>query len=257
MSRPVAVVTGAGRGLGRAVAVELARSGFDLVVGWSTDEDAAQGTAKLATDLGSRAVLVGGDVTDAETAQSLADAAVGQLGGLDVWVNNAGISFLAPLVDTTLQQMRRMCEVNLLGVFNGLTVAARAMSSRGGGRIINMASDLGLKAAPLLAGYSATKFAVVGLTQAAALELAPLRICVNSICPGTVETDMVLAEEQAEAAARATTVDHVRHRLVAEVPAGRLCEPEDVAALVAFLAGPGAGHITGQAICVNGGSILH
>jgi len=122
---------------------------------------------------------------------------------------------------------------------------------------VNVASDLGLQAAPLLAGYSATKFAVVGLTQAAAMELAPAGVTVNAVCPGTVETDMVLAEQRAEAELTSSTVAEVRRRLVAEVPAGRLCTAEDVGALVAWLAGPGAQHVTGQSICVNGGSIRH
>jgi NAD(P)-dependent dehydrogenase (short-subunit alcohol dehydrogenase family) len=255
--RRVAVVTGAGRGLGRVIAVGLARAGFDLVAGWSNDEEAAKETAVQATLLGARAVLVDGDVAEPKTMERMADAALSELDGVDVWVNNAGISYLSPLLSTTLDQVRRMCEVNFLGVFNGLTVAARVMAARGGGRVINMASDLGLTAAPLLAGYSATKFAVVGLSQAAAIELAPMGILVNSVCPGTVETDMVLAEERAEAVARSTTVEEVRRRLLADVPAGRLCQPEDVAQVVTFLAGPGASFITGQAICVNGGSVLH
>ena len=256
-TRPVAVVTGAGRGLGRAIALGLVRAGFDLVAGWSTDERAAEETAAQATLLGGRAVLVEGDVADPKTAERMADATLSEHDGIDIWVNNAGISHLAPLLSTTFDQVRRMCDVNFLGVFNGLTVAGRVMAARGGGRVINMASDLGVAAAPMLAGYSATKFAVVGLSQAAAIELAPMGILVNSVCPGTVETDMVLAEERAEAVALSTTVEHVRERLLADVPAGRLCRPDDVADVVTFLAGPGASFITGQAICVNGGSVLH
>ncbi len=256
-TRPVAVVTGAGRGLGQAIALGLVRAGFDLVAGWSSDEHAAKETAAQADFLGGRCVLVNGDVAEPKTAERMADAALAELGSIDVWVNNAGISYLAPLLSTTFAQVRRMCEVNFLGVFNGLTVAARVMAAHRGGRVINMASDLGVEAAPLLAGYSATKFAVVGLSQAAAVELAPMGILVNSVCPGTVETDMVRAEKQAEAVALSTTVERVRQRLLADVPAGRLCRPEDVADVVTFLAGPGASFITGQAICVNGGSVLH
>jgi len=256
-ARPVAVVTGAGRGLGRAVALGLVSAGFDLVAGWSSDEHAAQETAAEAALLGGRALLIDGDVAEPKTAERMAEAALSEFHSLDVWVNNAGISCLAPLLSTTFEQVRRMCEVNFLGVFNGLTVAARVMAARGGGRVINVASDLGVAAAPLLAGYSASKFAVVGLSQAAAVELAPMGILVNSVCPGTVETDMVLAEERAEAVALSTTVERVRQRLLADVPAGRMCNPEDVAEVVTFLAGPGASFITGQAICVNGGSVRH
>ena len=134
-----------------------------------------------------------------------------------------------------------MMRVNFLGTVSGTQAAASAMigPDSDGGRIINIASDLGVAAAALLAGYSATKFAVVGLTQAAALELAPYGITVNAVCPGTVETDMVLAEERAEARWTATTADSVHHRLVSAVPAGRLCTPEDVGALVAWLSSPG------------------
>ncbi len=254
----VAVVTGAGRGLGRGIATALAAAGHDLVLGWNRDRSALLETMSEVTDLGVRAVAVQGDVSAPDTSARLAAAATGDLGGLDVWVNNAGVSVLAPLTETTTTDLERMVAVNFYGVFHGLQAAAAAMGATGrGGRIINVASDLGLEAAPLLAGYSATKFAVVGLTQAAAVELGPLGISVNSVCPGTVETDMVATEEEAEARLTGRPVDDVRARLVAAVPAGRLCTVEDVAALVVFLAGPAAGFVTGQAICTNGGSIRH
>ncbi len=130
-------------------------------------------------------------------------------------------------------------------------------SSGGGGRIVNVASDLGVQAAPLLAAYSASKFAVVGLTQAAAVELAPQGVTVNALCPGTVETEMVLAEERAEAEITGNDLAAVRARIKASVPAGRWCTGEDVASATAFLCSKAAAFVTGQAICVNGGSILH
>jgi meso-butanediol dehydrogenase/(S,S)-butanediol dehydrogenase/diacetyl reductase len=151
-----------------------------------------------------------------------------------------------------------MVDVNLMGTFHGLRAAARSMvATATKGAIINVASDLGVQAASGLGGYSATKFAVVGLTQAAALELGPAGITVNAVCPGTVETDMVVAEEEAEAAQKGVTRDEVRRRLVEGVPAGRLCTVEDVGHLVTWLAGPHASYVNGQALCVNGGSVLH
>jgi meso-butanediol dehydrogenase/(S,S)-butanediol dehydrogenase/diacetyl reductase len=254
----VAVVTGGGRGIGRAIALALAEMDFAVVVGWSADEASALATAAEIEKRSVPARCVKGDVGDPRTSTVLAEAAESELGRLVVWVNNAGVSVLAPLVDTTPDAMARMVEVNLLGTFHGTRAAAAAMVTGGrGGRIVNIASDLGVQAAPLLAGYSATKFGVVGLTQAAAVELAPSGITVNAVCPGTVETDMVLAEQAAEARLRATSTTEVHDRLLASVPAARLCTPEDVASVVSWLAGDDAGYVTGQDICSNGGSILH
>lgn len=256
-SRPVAVITGAGRGIGRAISLGLAAAHFDLVLGWHHDEAAAAATAREAATFGAEVVAVQGDVTEESMSTALVDTATSRFGRLDAWVNNAGVSLLAPLLDTSAADARRLMEVNYLGTFHGLVAAGRHMSEHGGGRIVNVASDLGVKAAPLLGAYSASKFAVVGLTQAAALELATAKVTVNAICPGTVETDMVLAEEAAEAALLGAEVKDVHDRLLSAVPAGRLCTGEDVAASVLFLVSDGAAYLTGQAICVNGGSILH
>jgi meso-butanediol dehydrogenase / (S,S)-butanediol dehydrogenase / diacetyl reductase len=256
--RRVAVVTGGGRGLGRGISGKLAKAGCDLVLGWRSDQAGVEGTADELRGYGATAVAVQGDVKDSKTAIRLAEAALGELGGLDIWVNNAGISRLAPVLDTSTSDMESMMDVNFFGTFHGLQVAAAVMKEAGrGGRIINVASDLGLVAAPLLAGYSASKFAVIGLTQAAALELAQHGVSVNAVCPGTVETDMVAAEEVAEAELTGKTQEAVRQRLRDSVPAGRLCTVDDVAALVGWLASPEASFVTGQAICTNGGSILH
>jgi NAD(P)-dependent dehydrogenase (short-subunit alcohol dehydrogenase family) len=180
------------------------------------------------------------------------------LGGLDAWVNNAGVSVLAPVIDTDPGELVRMLDVNVLGTFHGLQAAARHFRSTGRpGRIVNLASDLGVQACANLGGYAATKFAVVGLTQAAAVELAADAITVNAVCPGTAETDMVLAERASEVILSGTTSEAVRTSYLAAIPAGRFCTPADVGALVAWLCAPGAAYVTGQAICVNGGSVLH
>jgi NAD(P)-dependent dehydrogenase (short-subunit alcohol dehydrogenase family) len=257
-SRRAAVVTGGGRGLGRGIAAALAVGGCDLVLGWKSHGAELDAVVPELARFGGRVLTVQGDVSDPATSAHLAKVAMAELGRIDIWINNAGISVLAPLLATSPEDMARLMEVNFHGTFNGVQAAATAMiGAETAGRIINVASDLGLTAAPLLAGYSATKFAVIGLTQAAALELAPRQITVNAVCPGTVETDMVKAEEVAEATWNETTVDAVRERLLRGVPAGRLCTPEDVGAVVAWLASPGASFVTGQAICANGGAILH
>lgn len=257
MTRPVAVVTGASRGIGRGICRSLAESGHDLVLGWASDEQGVEETAAEAQALGARALCVQGDVRDPTTAARLAATACHELGDLTAWVNNAGISVLAPVESTPSTELERMLAVNVLGTLHGLQAAAPVLRRRGGGRVVNVASDLGVQGAPLLGAYAATKFAVVGLTQSAALELAPAGVTVNTVCPGTVETDMVAAEWLTQAALSGTSPSDVRASYLDAVPAGRFCTPADVGAVVAFLVSPAAEHVTGQSVCVNGGSLLH
>lgn len=257
MSSRVAVVTGGARGIGRGIVEALARSGCDVVLNWSTSGERAADTARSVESLGRRVVTVQGDVRDESTSETLVDAAMA-LGGLDVWVNNAGISTLARIVETGADDFARMIAVNLMGTFFGLRAAARAMTAAGtGGRIINVASDLGVQAAPLLGAYSATKFGVVGLTQAAALELGAHGITVNAIGPGTSETDMVLAERESESRITSRSPEQVRSAYLEAIPVGRFCVPEDAGALVAWLASGESSYVTGQVLLVNGGSIVH
>ena len=252
-----AVVTGASRGIGRGIAVALAEAGCDIVVGYHADVAGAETTASAVRATGRTAVTVAGDVADVTTSAALLGAAIDVVGGLDLWVNNAGVSALAPVVDTKVDELTRMIDVNLVGTFHGLQTAARWFLDEGRpGRIVNIASELGVQAFKYLGAYSATKFGVVGLTQAAALELAPAGITVNAVCPGTAETDMVLAERASEVVVTGLAPDAVRASYLDGIPAGRFCTPEDVGALVAWLASPGAAYVTGQSLCVNGGSVL-
>jgi acetoin reductase-like protein len=254
----VAVVTGGGRGLGRGIALALADAGHDLVLGWRADAAAADETATQVRARGRRAETVEGDVVDPATAKLLVDAAVGGFGSIDVWVNNAGVSLIASVVDTPIAEMERMLAVNVTGTLLGIQAAARAMQEAGaGGRIVNLASDAGLQGFPYLGAYAATKFAVVGLTQTAALELAPDGITVNAVCPGTAETAMNRAEWDTETALTGLALDAVRARYLDDIPLGRFCTPADVGGAIAWLASPAAAFVTGQSVCVNGGTVLH
>lgn len=257
MSGRSAVVTGASKGIGRAIAIALALDGWDVVVNFATNEGAAKETAEAVVVAGAEAVLVVGDVTDPVTSARL--AAVGcELGVLEAWVNNAGVSTLAPIIDTSIADMEWMLAVNCLGTFHGLQAAARTMISAGTrGRIVNVASEAAVLTFPYMGAYAASKFAVVGLTQAAALELGPHGISVNAVGPGTTETDMVLAERRSEVSITGLPPEDVRASYLANIPLGRFCSPEDTGALVAFLVSPAAAYVTGQIICNNGGSVLH
>ena len=255
--RGVAVVTGGSRGLGRGIALALAGAGHDLVVNYVTDAASAAETVTQCELLGVRASAVRADVTDPESLDALVLGAA-EVGPLEVWVNSAGVSTLAPLIETTDVEFRRMIDVNLLGAFHGIRAAARSMIAGGvAGRIVNVSSEVGVVAFRYLGAYAATKFGVVGLTQAAAIELADHGITVNAVGPGTAETDMVMSERRAEMAITGRSADEVRAGYLDAIPLGRFCEPADVGALVAWMVGPGASYVTGQIVCTNGGSVLH
>jgi meso-butanediol dehydrogenase/(S,S)-butanediol dehydrogenase/diacetyl reductase len=254
VTKKIAVVTGAGSGIGRAIATELAARDHTLVV---TDLDlaAAEATAK---ELGGDASALALDVTDAAQAKSVAEAVAQRHGAIDVWVSNAGISKMQRFLDVTPEDLRRTLAVNLEGIFLCGQAAAAAMIAGGkSGVIVNVASMAGKQGrVPYLADYVASKFGVVGLTQAMAFELAPQGITVNSVCPGYVATPMQTRELGWEAALRGTTEDKVRQLYVDDTPLGRLETPQDVARAVAFLAGPDARFITGEALAVNGGAFM-
>ena len=252
------MVTGGGRGLGAGIALALADSGHDIVLGWHRDAAAVAHVAEGVRARGQRVELVTGDVADPDTAKLMVDAAVERCGGLDVWVNNAGVSVIAPVIDTPIARMERMLAVNVVGALHGIQAAAHTMLELGvSGRIVNIASDAGLQGFPNLGGYAATKFALVALTQTAALELASAGITVNAVCPGTAETAMNHAEWSTERALTRRSFGDVREDYLDAIPLGRFCTPEDVGSTVAWLASSAAGFVTGQAICVNGGTVLH
>jgi meso-butanediol dehydrogenase / (S,S)-butanediol dehydrogenase / diacetyl reductase len=248
----VAVVTGAGSGIGAAIARELAGRGYQVV---ATDLDQAAAAA-TAADFGGEALAL--DVTDPVGARRVAAQVAERHGDLSVWVSNAGISKMQPFADITPADFDRTVKVNLGGVFNCGQAAAEVMIARGiRGAIVNTASMAGKQGrVPFLADYVASKFAVVGLTQAMAFELAPHGITVNAVCPGYVETSMQERELAWEAGLRGVDQDEVRRLYIADTPLGRLETPQDVARAVAFLAGPDARFITGESLAVNGGAYM-
>jgi meso-butanediol dehydrogenase/(S,S)-butanediol dehydrogenase/diacetyl reductase len=217
------------------------------------DPQAAEETAKELDTFSTRL-----DVTDRESIRQAADEAEKALGSLEVWVSNAGVSTMAPFTETTEEDWDRNLDVNAKGVFLCGQEAARRLIGRGeGGAIVNTASMAGKRGAvPFLSAYVASKFAVVGLTQAMAYELAPHGIRVNCVCPGYVSTGMQERELGWEAKLRGTSSQEIRELYLADTPMGRLETPDDVARVVGFLASPDAGFITGEAIAVNGGAYM-
>lgn len=258
MTKKIAVVTGAGSGIGRAIATELAARDHTVVV---TDIDlaAAEATAKELASVGDpEATALALDVTDGAKAKSVAAHVAATRGPIDVWVSNAGISKMQPFLDVTPEDLRRTLAVNLEGIFLCGQAAATAMIGAGkGGVIVNVASMAGKQGrVPYLSDYVASKFGVVGLTQAMAFELAPHGITVNSVCPGYVATPMQDRELGWEASLRGSTEAEVRQLYIDDTPLGRLETPQDVARAVAFLAGQDARFITGEALAVNGGAFM-
>ena len=253
MTRPIAAVTGAGSGIGAAIATTLGQRGYHVVV-TDIDLDSAETTASSIES--AQALRL--DVTDPEACDAVVNAVVAQHGRLDVWVSNAGISKMQRFVDVAPADLVRNFEVNTYGIFYCGQAAARAMIALATpGRIINTASMAAKQGrVPFLADYVASKFAVLGLTQAMAFELAPHGIRVNCVCPGFVATPMQTRELSWEAELRGLEPDDVRQMWIDDTPLARLETPVDVARVVAFLASEDAEFITGEAISVNGGAFM-
>lgn len=255
----VALVTGAARGIGRAIALRLAAEGADLAV---CDLDGA-GVGRVADEarqLGRRALSARIDVTSAQQVEALVAQTASELGRLDIAVANAGILVVAPLLEISEPDWERLFDVNVRGVWLTAAAAARQMiAQRSGGRIILAASRAGKQPSRLgLTGaYSTTKHAVVGLTRSFGVELAPHQITVNAYCPGTVDTDMWDLIDREVAERRGVPLGSVKAAAVAEIPLGRIEQPDDVANLVAWLASDQSSYLTGQSINVEGGSVFH
>lgn len=251
-SRKIAVVTGAGSGIGAAIARELSARGFTVV---ATDIDHAA-AARVAGEKDFHGEALHLDVREPASSQAVAEHVARKYGRLDVWVSNAGVSHMQPFLEVSPEDLERTLAVNLKGPYFCGQAAARTMIELGRpGKIIHtesMAAKAG--GVEFLSDYVASKFGVRGLTKSMARELAPYGITVNGVCPGFVATAMQDDEVALEARLRGITEEQVREMYVADTPLGRMQQPEDVARVVAFLAGPDSDFMTGVSVDVNGGA---
>ncbi len=249
---PVAWVTGAGRGIGRAISLRLAADGFAVAIN-DIDAETLDGVQQSIQSAGGRALPVPGDITDEDAVRGIVADLISEFGSLDVLVANAGVIHIGPFLDTTLEDFDRVHNVNVRGVFICGREAGRRMIAQGGGKIINAASIGGRRGGFDQLAYSASKFAVIGMTQCMAKEFAPHGITVNAYCPGVVDTRMWDYIDTVRSEAMGLDKGGAREAIVKTIPLGRQEEPEDVAKLVSFLASTDSDYITGQAINVCGG----
>lgn len=241
----VALVTGAGRGIGRGIAKKLAAQGALVLVNYNGSEQKARETAEEIVSAGGRAECIGCDVSDFTACGSMVEAIMEKYGHVDILVNNAGVTRDNLIMRMSEEDYDRVMDINLKGAFNTIRHLSRYFLKQRSGKIVNISSVSGVMGNAGQANYSASKAGLIGLTKSVARELASRGICVNAVAPGFIDTEMTraLSEKAREAG-------------VAAVPMGRMGSVEDVAELVAFLAGDRSDYITGQVICVDGGMAI-
>ena len=243
--KQTAIVTGGSRGIGRAVAVRLAKDGMNLVINYRGNSAAAEETERMCRELGAEVLLVQGDVSRAEDCEKLAAQAKEAFGRVDVLVNNAGITRDGLLARMTEEDFRAVLDVNLVGPWNMMKAVNRIMMKQRYGRIVNLSSVTGLMGNMGQTNYAAAKAGILGMTKSYAREVASRGITVNAVAPGFIDTDMTEAMPEG-----------AKDKIITGIPMGRTGKPEDVAEAVGFLASEQAGYITGEVLRVDGGMAM-
>ncbi len=241
----IALVTGASRGIGRAIAIELAKEGASVAINYAGNVKAAEEVKSIIEESGGKAMLIQADVGDEKAAFEMVEKVIAQFGGLDILVNNAGITRDNLFIRMKYEDWNAVINTNLTSMFNCAKVAAKYMMKKRSGKIINMTSVSGIMGNMGQTNYSAAKAGVIGFTKSLARELAARNITVNAVAPGFIATDMTAAMPE-----------KAKEQVLTSIPLGKMGKPEDIANAVLFLASDKASYITGQVVKVDGGMVM-